>query len=113
MDKSLTELKQIILNTDSSEELFAANLDLTEKVNGLYQLLKSGAYDESYVYGEINIAKTLRKICEKKIETMNSEQHRMNHNFRMLAKSYLSEKDYQLLKSLSKLPIKEGIKQIS
>lgn len=116
MSRSIGELKKIVLESQDRNELYNAEVELTELMAGYYTTL-SQAFSESTkikTKGELSLATTLKEICKerqvevkRKQEDDNNLSNKLNYNFRMAARQALTKETYQRLWSLAQLPRKE------
>lgn len=119
--KSLTDLKKIVLESQDKNELYSAEIELTELISELYAKVAGArnASDKIKFKGELSVTNTMRDVCKDRqveLKTQLSREadaaNRQNYNFRMAAKSMLTKETYEKIWLMSSIPRKE-VKEIT
>ena len=113
---SLADLKKIVLESEDKNELYSAEIELTEIISDLYAKV-ANAYNagQKIKYkGELSVAITIRDVCKdqqaelrRKLSQEADAANRQNYNFRMAAKSILTKETYEKIWAMSTIPRKE------
>lgn len=114
--RSITDLKKIVLESQDKNELYSAEIELTEMISNLYAKVenaRNSAYKVQYK-GELSVAISIKDVCRDRQSELREQaskdadaHNRMNYNFRMAAKAMLTKETYENILVRAALPRKE------
>jgi len=113
MTESLSNIKNIVLNSQDKNELYAAEIDLAEIVSDLYKKI-AACYNYKAkvdIKGELSIANTLLDVCRERQKEIKDLSGRLNYNFRMAAKVMLCNDTYERILQQAAFPRPETKQQ--
>lgn len=102
----LNELRTIVLESESAQELTLMELELTEMISGLYaKVSDSRSKAEANEHkANLSMANTLIRICREKGNGLRDKNNRLNYNFRMAAKDMLTPETFKKIMDKAHLP---------
>jgi len=95
MDK-IESLRSIVLQSANIEDLYYADVELTEIRGFLYKdiALAQTNFEQMDLKKDLSLVNTLIGICRERQKTEKDKTARFNHNFRMAAKEMLERGTY-------------------
>lgn len=104
--QDLQQLKQIVLTSQDKDELYLAEIELTELSSSLHKAIRLSEFasDQGEHKGNLSLATALIGICRERQQEMGNLANRINYNFRMAAKLMLKKETYEAIWQKSQLP---------
>lgn len=115
--QKLKDLKGVVLNSQDKNELYLAEVELTEIINSQHTAIKLAdtKMEVGEHIGNLNMAQTLVGICKERQSEVGNLANKINYNFRMAAKLMLSKETYDKIYMQANLPrkdVKEAKKEL-
>jgi hypothetical protein len=106
---TLEHLKTIVLNSESKDEMYKCEIELTEIVSSLYKTLPLLDLGQERIEtkSKLSLANSLLTVCRERKEEVGNLANRINYNFRTAAKLMLSKETYEKIYSQACVPRKE------
>lgn len=116
--KSLTDFKEVVLNSQDKNELYLTEVELQEYIGARHKAIKMAdtEMDATDEKSNLGIAQSLIGICRERQNEVGNWANKINYNFRMAAKSVLTKDTYQKIWELAQLTrddVKDKKKQLN
>lgn len=97
MIRQLSDLKEIVLNSQDKNELYSLEIELQELIGNLHKRIRMAdtIMDKSDAQAELGLANSMIGICRERQNEVGNWNNKVNYNFRMAAKTMLSKETYQ------------------
>jgi hypothetical protein len=97
MLKTITDFKEVVLNSQDKNELYIAEVEIQELIGALHKRIRMAdtQMDKSDAQAELGIATSLVGICRERQSEVGNWANKVNYNFRMAARSMLTKETYQ------------------
>lgn len=109
----IEEIKDIVLNSDDTNELRSTLIEIVELSSNSYKAVNIAEtiFEQNEAKSRLTILTTLKEICQQRIPETSNAQAKFNYNFRMAAMTVLKKETYSKISELSKL-LRSDMKQM-
>lgn len=106
MSDKLTGLKETVLNSQDKQELFVAEVELTELIGSFHKSIKLSEteMDKCDQKSYLGLADSLLGICRDRQKEVGMLDNKINYNFRTAAKVLLKKETYDRIYSYAQMP---------
>jgi hypothetical protein len=117
MLKTITDFKEVVLNSQDKNELYVAEVEIQELIGALHKRIRMADthMDKSEAQAELGVANSLVGICRERQNEVGNWNNKVNYNFRMAAKVMLTKETYQKIwtqAQLTRTDTKESKKEL-
>lgn len=117
MIRQLSDLKEIVLNSQDKNELYSLEIELQELIGNIHKRIRMAGtiMDKSDAQAELGLANSMIGICRERQGEVGNWNNKVNYNFRMAAKAMLSKETYQKIwtqAQLTRTDTKESSKEL-
>ena len=97
--QELESLKETVLNSQDKNELYLAEVQLTEISSRLHKAIKLAdtTIEQVEHKGNLSLATSLIGICRERQSEVGNWANKVNYNFRMAAKTMLKSETYKAI----------------